>query len=233
MIIHVDSHTDCMSGKRDPLLNRILPGGESLLMLTDGSEMAFAHSYQPVMDLVRESFLDSLSRSTGSARERLELAVIDLETLMHERFPSSDRFGEDTYAATFLAALISGDQGFLGWIGSQQAKLFRGRRCVGATVPHVTVVPGTDRGDFVVTSRVLCTSADQSREVPDIEGPWRFMPGDVLVVADYRLFSLFSDDELIAILANEPTSAARSLAEEAQRKKPDFMRSSLIARFAC
>src|ERR1700756_2509107 len=105
MSLLVTSYTDCPNGKRDPLLVKTLPRGESLLILADGSETAFAHSYQPVMDLVGESFLNSLSRSTGPIPERLQQAEIDFETLMGQRFPSSDRLGENSFSATFIAAL--------------------------------------------------------------------------------------------------------------------------------
>jgi hypothetical protein len=202
------------------------------LVLADGSEAAFAHSYQPVIDLVGESFLSSLSQSMGPIPERLLQAEGDLETLMRQRFPSSDRFGENNFSATFLVALISGGQGFFIWIGSQQAKLFLGRRSVRATIPHVTVVPAKDRGDFIVTSRVVSTAAGEVGEPPDIEGPWSLASGDTLVMADYRLFHWLSDDEIVAIMANAPPSAAQALVEEAQRRQRQFMRSALVARIA-
>jgi hypothetical protein len=232
MDLLVTSYTDCINGKRDPLLVETLPRGESLLVLADGSEMALAHSYQPVMDLVGESFLNSLSRSMGPIPERLRQAEGDLETLMRQRFPSSDRFEENTFSATFLAALISGGQAFFTWIGSQQAKLFRSRRSVWETTPHVTVVPATDRGEFIVTSRVVSTAAGEVGGPPQIEGPWSLASGDVLVIADYRLFHLLPDDEIAAIIATAPASAAQALVEEAQRRQRHFMRSALVARVA-
>jgi len=128
--------------------------------------------------------------------------------------------------------LISGGQGFFIWIGSQQAKLFLSRRSVRATIPHVTVVPAKDRGDFIVTSRVVSTAAGEVGGPPDIEGPWSLAPGDILVIANYRLFHLLSDDEIVAIIANAPASAAQALVEEAQRRQRHFMRSALVARVA-
>lgn len=233
MKLDVDIYTDCTRGERDPALFQTLPGGESLFILADGSEMAFAHSFQPIMDVIKGCFAESLARSTGSIRERLAQGVVDLGQAMDRRFPSSDRFGDKSYTATFIAVVIADDRCFLAWIGSQQAKLFRDRRCIKATVPHVTIVHRPGQSDFIVTDKVLSTSPGQVVEPPDIEGPWSLASEDVLVIADHRLFASIPDDEIATVLskthAGGDTSAARSLVEAAQAKHRHFASTALIA----
>ncbi|HEY7159102.1 MAG TPA: hypothetical protein VH575_34480 [Gemmataceae bacterium] len=197
--------------------------------MTDGSEMAFAHTYQPVMDLVKESLALSFSQSQGSIRERLLQASIVLEAAMAKRFPSSEEFGENQYVATFIATVISGNQIFSAWIGSQQAKLFRGSCCVKATVPHIFVAPGTGN-KIALTTKCLSTVSGGPREQVDIEGPWNLCVGDVLVIADYCLFALGTDDEITSILSRAPDSAARSLVEWAERVQHQFAQSAIVIR---
>ena len=231
MRLTVDTYTDCTEGERNRTLFRTLPSGETLFLLADGSETAFAHSYQPIMDLVKECFPQAFSDSVGSILERLLLASMALESAMYQRFPSSEQFGENWYSATFIAVVILGNQSFSAWIGSQEAKLFRRGRCVKATAPHVTLVPGIGRNDFAVTSKILSTVPGQDRAQADVEGPWGLQTEDVLVIADYRLFASGSDDEIGNIVANELTSPAKALVEWAQRLQHSFAQSSLVVRF--
>src|SRR5262249_40130409 len=128
--------------------------------------------------------------------------------------------------------IISGDHGFLTWIGSQQAKLFRNQRCVKATVPHVTVVHRPGQSDFIVTDKVLSTAPGQVGEPPDIEGPWSLASEDVLVIPAHPLCASIPDDEIVAVIARTHAggnpSAARSLVEAAQEKQRRFASSALV-----
>jgi hypothetical protein len=154
---------------------------------------------------------------------------MDLKESMYESFPSSERIGDNSYSATFIAVVISDSHLFSTWIGSQQAKLFRGGRCVNATTPHVTFLPGL--GDnFAVTNKTLSTAPDQVGEHVDYAGPWSLVAGDVIVMADSRLFALGTDDEVATIVSTAPESAAKYLVDWAEERQHQFAQSSVVIR---
>jgi hypothetical protein len=150
---------------------------------------------------------------------------------MRERFPSSRCFGEDQYSSTFIAAVVSDNQIFFTWIGSQQAKLFRRRSCIKTTVPHAIVVRRPDQKPFVITNKALSTIPDQAGNLVTIEGPWSLSLGDTLVIADNRLFSLGSDDEITTAITNLPMTPARALVEWAQGVQFHYVQSAMVVRF--
>jgi hypothetical protein len=232
MSLIVDACTDCTTAERRRTCFRTYPNGESALLLADGSDTAFATGYQPIIDLVHESFALSSHSNAGSVQERLLLASASVEQAMFQRFPSSAQFGDEQYTATYIAVVVSGSQAFCAWIGSQQAKLFRSSRSVLETHPHVNIVPVRSRSDFIVTAKSLSTIPGQERSQADIEGPWTLQPGDVVVIADYRLFRLVSDDVVASIIATSHTSPARVLVERAESLEHSFAQSALVVRVA-
>ncbi len=229
MHLAVETYTDCRLAQRDRTLYRSLPTGESLFVMADGSDMAFAHGYQRIMDLVKALFVQSLSHTTGPIRERLGQAATAVRSALERQFPSSDEFDEENYSATFIAVVVAGSQIFSAWIGSQQAKLFRSRNCVQATAPHV-VVAALSAGDVALTLRYLSTFRSPPGGEVEIEGPWMLCPGDVVVIADYRLFALGTDDQIAEIVSDAPTSAAKSLVEWAEGIQHQFARAAIIIR---
>ena len=109
MRIVVDAYTDCKDGQRSPTLFQVSPNGECLLLLVDASETAFAHSYQPLIDVVKNSFSHALSLTAGSLRERLSEVTLAVEKTMAVRFPSSKEFGSESYSTVFVALGIVGN----------------------------------------------------------------------------------------------------------------------------
>jgi hypothetical protein len=65
--------------------------------------------------------------------------------------------------------------------------------------------------------------------VPDFEGPWVLLPGDNVVIADYRTVMLCSDGEVADLLTNRPNPAA-AIVELAQSKHDEFARAAIVVR---
>jgi hypothetical protein len=200
------------------------------LILADGSEAAFAHKYQPIMDLVHDSFSQSFSQSAGSIQDRLLLATASIEQSMFERFPSSAQFGEKQYSASFIAVVVSGKQALCLWIGSGQAKVFRMNKCFYFTNPHVNIFYGKYGGPFGVRYRSLSTIPGQGSEQMDVLGPWPLQDEDILVISDHRLFMLINDEEIAGIIAETQDSPAKALVDRAQSIIESFAQCAIVAR---
>jgi hypothetical protein len=196
--------------------------------MADGSDCAFSSGYQPIIDLSKETLAASLSLSIGSISERLRQAVADLEVALSSKFPSSEQFGEENYSATFIACVVASNQLVTAWIGSFQAKLFRNGVCVNATTPHVTMLPPPQK--LAITSKVLSTQENSIEETPNFCSPWDLYSGDIVIIGNYRLFALATDAELVKIVSDVPTSAARCLVEWAESIEHQFAQSAIVVK---
>jgi hypothetical protein len=116
MRLTVDAYTDCTKGHSDRVLFQTAPNGESLLLLADASDQVFGRNYQPLIDLVKDRFAQSLFPSEGPLQDRLSRGVEAIETTMHARFPSSEEFGEGWYCTEFAALVIENDSSHEGMI---------------------------------------------------------------------------------------------------------------------
>jgi len=230
MNLLVDKYTGSCEGKVDRALFETLPNGESLFLLANGSEGPFTHGYMPIIALVKECVASSLSHSLGSIPSRLSVASSDFEKSLSERFPSSGVIGEQKYSAEFIAAIVDQDRVFFAWIGSQQAKVVRKGQCVRETVPHITVLPGTTRRGFVVTTRFFSTIPGHEEARVETAGPWYVRSGDIIVLADCRLFALGTDDEIGRLVTKAASSMpAKALVAWAEGLENRYAESALVA----
>jgi hypothetical protein len=229
MRLVVDEYTDCTKGSRDRTLFQVSPGGESLLLLADGSETAFAHGYQPLIDLVKTVFARSLFVGAGPMQERMLRATRAVVSAMSEGFISSEEFGEASYSAVFVALVIVEQCAFPVWIGSPQASMFRNGCCVKKTSSHVTVLPASAGSGLIVTRQALSTVPNHADSHVEVGEPWRLAQDDVLVLADHRLFALSPDSEMVDIISN-PVTPAKNLVEWAQRFRYRFAEAALVLR---
>jgi hypothetical protein len=231
MQIAIDVYTDSTQGPVDRTIFRQNSDGEAIALMADGSDMAFAYSFQPIIDLVKTQFLAAFDQNSGSIQDRMLRAATVVHESMFERFPSSQTFGENQYSATFIAAAIVG--GFVSTvcIGSQQAKLFRGRACINATIPHVTMLPAQKENNVLtITSKFFSSVPGESNHDVEFCGPWKILNGDVLIIADHRLFTLASDDELASLIYDGRPSPATALVEWAQALHPMYGQSAIVGR---
>ncbi len=141
MRIIVDEYTDCTRGERRATLVHHSQHNETLLLLADASETAFSRGYQPLIDVVKASFMDSLIHGAGSLKERMRNASRATEKTIRERFVNSSEFGEESYSAVFVALGLKEWTASPLWIGSPQSKLLLGGVCERATSPEITAMP--------------------------------------------------------------------------------------------
>ena len=59
--------------------------------------------------------------------------------------------------------------------------------------------------------------------------PWALMANDMLVLADYRLFRLFPDNELANLIKGAKRNKAKALVEAAQALDFTFAQSAIVA----
>jgi hypothetical protein len=225
MQILVDEHTDRTRGDRSPTLFHLSETGEALLLLADASETAFSRCYQPLIDIIKTTFTDSLLHSDGLLPERLRIASGSIEKTMRARFPSSSEFGEECYSAVFVVLGLQESNVFPLWIGSPQAKLLRDGLCIRTTSPQVTILPNSSR---VYTDSSITTSSEAEAPIISDE-PWSLMASDMLVLADHRLFSLFSENELVSLIEGTRSNKAKALVEAAQALNFTFAQSAIVA----
>lgn len=225
MRLLVNEYTDCTRGERSPILFHNSEDGETLLLLADASETAFSNRYQPLIDVMKASFMESMRRRSNSLPERLRIASRAIEKIMRECFPSSNEFGEQSYSAVFVALGFDGSNAYPLWIGSPQAQLLRGGVCVRTTTPQVTVIPSSNQ---IFTESSISTNSDMESNVVDGE-PWPLMIDDMVVLADCRLFALFSRSELANLVGGTKGNKAKALVEAAQTLKYAFAQSAIVA----
>jgi hypothetical protein len=225
MRLIVDEYTDCTRGERRPTLFYEMDTGERLLLLADASETAFSHCYQPLIDVVKTSFIDSLIHRAGSLQERMRSAFHATQKTMRERYPSSTEFGEESYTAVFVALGIEDSMAFPFWIGSPQAKLLRGGAVIKTTSPHVTAIPNSN---LIVTINSISTDSEKNVSVA-ADDPWSLTLKDTLLLADHRLFSLFSENDLANLIEGTSSNKAKALVEAAQALDFSFAQSAIVA----
>lgn len=230
MSLVVDEFTDCERAIRNRTLLARLPGGEALIVLADGSDAAFSRGFQPVIDLVKKSLVESLNEGDGPFPERMRLAGDHVDAMMRRHFPTTNLdLDSPAFSATYLALVVADGRATAAWVGSQQVKLFRSGRCVAETAPHVVVLrTGDDR--FAVTTRVVSTVPGIAGEPIGLSEAWELLPGDLLVMADFRLFANGSEEEVLAVVREGPTFAARALVEWAEQRRHDFAQSAVVIR---
>lgn len=228
MGVMVDTFSDEDTAGSKALCMR-LPKGDLLLVIANASEQYFScGGYRPLIDLVNRSLVEGLSSSICNYSDRLLDVATTIKRNMKTAFPSTYTFpGEDVYSATFIAGVASERQVHLGWVGSYQAQLFRGQRCVETTIPHVTV----RASGFVVTNRVLSTEPNHDSQTADIAGPWAIAPQDALVIADYRLLTLLEESQVAEVLATEWVAPAKTLVGLGGKQNRIKGQSALVARF--
>lgn len=226
MQLVVDEYTDSTRGERKPTLFYPSEADRTLLLLADASETVFSRCYQPLIDVVKASFIDSLLQSDGPLQERLRSACRAIGTAMRGRFSSSTEFGEECYSAVFVVLGIEEGRAFPFWIGSPQAKHLRGGVCIRATIPQVTVIPTSN---LIVTNNSMTTSPDSCASVATDE-PWPLVSGDVLVLADHRLFAQFSERDLAGVIRRARGNKAKALVDAAQSLAFTFAQSAIVAR---
>jgi hypothetical protein len=225
MRLLVDEYTDCTKGERRPTLVHRSQAGETLLLLADADDTGFSIRYQPLMDVVKASFTESLSHGHGSLQARMRNAIGAIHKVMQKRFVSSPKFGEEHYYATFVALGLEHWSAFPMWIGSPQAKLVRDGVCFRTTNPQVTAMPNSK---FIVTNKTMTASSDSYDSV--VAGhTWSLVTKDVLILADHRLFVLFSDRDLASIIERESGNKAKALVESAQALDFQFAQSAIVA----
>jgi hypothetical protein len=225
MRLIVDEYTDCTPGERSPTLVHRSKTGETLLLLADASETAFSRCYQPLIDVVKSSFIDSLLHGVGSLQERMSSASCATERTMRERFPSSTEFGEESFSAVFVALGLKEWNALPLWIGSPEARLLRGGACIRTTSPHVTATP---HSNLIVTNTLMTTRLETQPPVAADE-PWSLVVKDLLLLADHRLFTLFSEDNLVNVIEGARGNKAKALVEAAQALKFTFAQSAIVA----
>jgi hypothetical protein len=228
MPLEVDQYTDCSKGQRDRTLFRTSPSGDSLLILADGSEIAFSQGFQPLVDLLKEVFYKEFLAKISSIDTLISEVTGSIYSEMKRKFPESGVPGEAWHSMEFVALIIKNQCAFPVWIGSPQAKLFRNGRCIQTTDPHITPIP-TKGSEFIVTNRTLSTQIKEDECRVDTTGPWALAPGDVLALADYRLFSLDRSNHIEGLVC-DPISPAKKVVEWAQAQRYSFAESALIAR---
>jgi hypothetical protein len=237
MRLIVDEYTDRTRGESDLTLFQCSRTDQQLLLVADASETASSRAYQPLIDVVKASFVESLFHGDGPLPQRMRSACRALEQTMRERFPSSPEFGEEDYWATFVVLGVEGSHAFPLWIGSPQAKLLRGGVCIRSTIPQVTVIPKcgpwhefpSRNTDFIVTDNSMASRREEDASVADDE-PWALATGDILLLADHRLFALFSENELANLIEGAGRNKAKVLVDAAQNIEFDFARSAILAR---
>jgi hypothetical protein len=223
LIVH--EYTDCTQEQSRPTLVHHSETGQTLLLLVDASEMAFSSGYQPLIDVVKSSFMDSVFHTAGSLPDRMSRAFIAADNTMRERFHSSTDFCEEQYSAVFVALGLEEGKAFPLWIGSPQAKLFRGGVCVRSTTPHVTAVPNSQ---IIVTDCSMNTYA-QAVAFAAADGPWSLVEKDMLLLADHRSFALFSENDLANVIEGSRSNRAKAFVEAAQSLNYTFARSAIVA----
>lgn len=221
----VDEYTDCTRGDRRPTLFHLSEAGEALLLLADASESAFSRCYQPLIDVMKAAFADSLYHRNSSFPERLRIASRAIEKTMRERFPSSGDFGEESYSAQFVVLGVNESNAFPLWIGSPQAMLLRGGVCIRTTRPQVTILPNSSQ--VFTDSSISTLSAAEAPILAD--EPWALMANDILLLAHHSLFRLFSESELANLIEGARGNKAKALVEAAQALKFTFAQSAIVA----
>jgi hypothetical protein len=185
-----------------------------------------------VIDLVQQSFYESISNPHGPIHERLKQAFRTVDSELRIRFPMGTPEDAVDPSATLLVAVIFAGTASLAWIGRQQAKLFRGGRCTNETTPDTGVIDSRRDGTcrkVVFPMRSLPFDPRSPPDEPACAGPWGLENGDVMVIADQQLFLAAPNDE-VAKLLNESFSPAEELVQWAQAAYNDFIQSAIVIR---
>jgi hypothetical protein len=222
MLPFLDTYTDCSRGERDKTHFHTFPTGESLFLLVEGSESGWDIGYQPMIDLVKQSVSSSFDQHAGSTEQRLLQAITVADTQIRQRFPKKDDLDHNRYA-TLLAGVVTGNQASLAWVGLEQAKLFRNKRCLKETAPHKFV-----HGALAITTKYL-SAVHLTTPKPDLAGPWDLEKDDILVIADFALFRVISDVHIAEIVDGE-RHCARRLVELAQQLEERFAQTAMVIR---
>ncbi len=230
MAILIDSFTDQAKGAGERTRHYLRGPNEAILVIADGSNEDFSFGYQPIIDLVLLHFQDLAPTASDTHPRSLTQACADLQPIMHRLFPSREEPGENRFMASFLVALVHSHHCFVSWLGSHQIKLYRHGLCRVESSPHIAILPKADRRPFVVTTKMITTIPNAEQYHAEAQEPWQLEPGDILVIADSRLFLLDNSDEILRIVSPSQPHPAKRLVEWAQSVRFTFAQSALVAK---
>jgi hypothetical protein len=230
MTLEMDCYTDCLRGYRQRTFRHTLAAGEELLLLVNGTDTAFSRAYQPVIDLINDCVTETMSRQNEGIVNRLRLAQATVKREMLRRFPSGEELLDEYYSASFVAVIVSDNQYYAGWVGSEQARVYRQGRCVKATTPHVVEMRTPLGRKLLYSDNVIRAREGECLGNMEIIGPETLERGDVVLMANYKVFTMGSEELVLSRVLNAAGAPARDLVEWAQSVSFEFAQAAIVVK---